>query len=666
MTSPTATPWYRERRIVVGLAAVLLMGIGLRTAYLNDYVTTSPYLNAPMGEAAQARALGVEVSHGYVTGPEFLPANPLYPLVLGAVYRTVGTSTARVAVLQAALGLLVLGLTFWLGLRLVSAEVGVLSAGLVALYGPLLQFESKLLPVTLAVLLNLAAVLVGTWALSRRRPAWSVLAGLALGLLVWARPWLLIFPVLLGVVALFRLRRASAAARRGGFVRAAFVAVGLLAALTPLLIRNAASGAPGALLPADFGVRVYAGNHPGATGADHRPPGFTGTRRERFAEARHFAAQDRQQPEISPEQVSRHYLGLAARWVADEPGRAATLLLRKAYRFAQQHEPATAYSYGQERLQHQALSWAALPFPALLLLGLVGLWLGGADPHRFLSTNLGAHLAFALLVSVSSEARCTVVPLLAVPASLALFTAARRLPRPAWAVALALAIPAATVLLGWNPLDSAPHLRAAAAERDGQAMERQSRHWAARGRFLEATRADPDRESAQLHLARADLALGRSRDAIARLNRLLNRWPRSTEAHLSLARAARHNAERAAALEDRGTSADWIHQANAHAQQALQLAPDSVDALLLYARLRRSLGKLRESGQLLRKAQGITATRGDLQVELGIDAAIHLQLDQAEARFLFARLLGGRPDPIWVRALEDARRQGALQPPPRP
>jgi Tfp pilus assembly protein PilF len=649
-------PWYRRADILFGLLAVFAMGIGLRAAYLQQYVGESPFLHAPAGEARTARDLAVEVSHGYVSGPEFLSFSPLYPLALGGVYRWVGESTGRVITLQAVLGLAMLWLVFWLGMRLASPSVGVLAAGLVALYGPLLHHESRLLPVTLVTLLNVSAVAVGTWALGRHRPAWCLLAGLVLGALVWARPWMLLFPLLLGAAGLVALRGRTPAERLRGVTRAAFLTAGLVLALTPLLIRNAASGAPATLFPADLGLRVYAGNHAGAAGDDRAPPGFTAPRSERFHEARFHAKVDLERENLSPRQVTRHYLGLAGSWWASDPAGAAVGTLRKAYRFVQRHEPGGSYSYARDRALYPALAWAVVPFSALLILGLAGLMLWRFPGRLWIGMNLAAHAAYGLLIFVSSEARSPVVPLLAIPAALALLGAAHRLTRTWQLASAALILAAGTAALWPNLLDGASALRAERMEQEGRALRSQGRRWAARGRFQKAVEAAPSRPSAQHALALADLSVGQVQDAVSRLQQVLRRNPRRAALHVTLARVSHQRAGHAAARNDRGASADWIHRAHAHAQQALQSAPRSVSALLLYARIRREMGRLQESEQLLRRAHRIAPHHGRVLVERGINAAIRQQLTLAESYFTFARLLGATPDPVWVQALRDARR----------
>ncbi len=649
-------PWFRRPSILWGLVAVFAMGIGLRAAYLQDYVSQSPFLHAPSGEARTSRDLAVEVSHGYTSGPEFLSTSPLYPLILGGLYRWVGESAGRVLMVQALLGLLTLALVFWLGLRLASPEVGVLAAGLLALYGPLLHHESRLLPVTLMTLLNVAAALVGTWALARRRAAWAVLAGLALGALVWARPWMLLFALLLAVAGLVRLRRLPAPRRLQRLARAAAVAVGLGVALTPLLIRNAASGAPGTVLPADLGVRVYVGNHAGAGGTDHAPPGFTGSRSARFAEARFRASAALEQAALAPVEVSGYYLELAGAWAAGAPLEAAAGVLGKAYRFAQRHEPGASYSYASDRDRYPALAWAALPFPALLLLGLAGLLALRFPGRGWIGLNLAAHAGYGLLVFVSSEARAPVTPLLAVPAALAVLAAARRLPRPRHLALAGGALALGIALLWPNPLDRFATQRAARAEQEGHALRRQGRRWAAHKRFGAAVRLAPDRPSGQHALARAERAVGHGEAAMARLRQLLQRHPRHVAAHVTLGRVAHEQAARAAARNDRGASADWIHRAHAHAQQALQLAPRSVPALVLYARIRREMGRLGESSRLLQRAYRIAPDAGRVLVEQGVNAAIRQELRLARACFVFGRLLGATPDPDWERALQEAER----------
>jgi 4-amino-4-deoxy-L-arabinose transferase-like glycosyltransferase len=106
---------------------------------------------------------------------------PLYPTLLGAAYRVVGTDLAVGRALNLALGVTVAVLALVLATRIAGPLAGLVAGALVAVYPPLLANDTVLLtePLSLALLLGMVLALTG------RR--WLV-AGVLLGLLVLARP----------------------------------------------------------------------------------------------------------------------------------------------------------------------------------------------------------------------------------------------------------------------------------------------------------------------------------------------------------------------------------------------------------------------------------------------------------------------------------------------
>ena len=108
----------------LGLAGVLVMALGLRIHYQGEYLEHSPYRQAPIGEARVHHELAEQLTRGHGSGPEFLAHNTAYPLLLAAMYRTVGRQTRHLAVFQAVLGLVILLLVYALGARVASPGVG--------------------------------------------------------------------------------------------------------------------------------------------------------------------------------------------------------------------------------------------------------------------------------------------------------------------------------------------------------------------------------------------------------------------------------------------------------------------------------------------------------------------------------------------------------------
>ena len=190
---------------------------------------------------------------------------PLYPYLLALALKTAGgTGLFRVA--QLALGAVNCGLAALLGARLFGARAGLLAGLACAGYAPFVMYDAEILRGTvvmttqLMLLLALAGMPGGGGGARRTR---ATAAGGAFGLAYLAEPSILLFlPLALGWMAwVIRMdaaprpvegpgRRASPpAAGAAARVAAAAAACGLFltgaaAALSPLIARNAAVGAP--------------------------------------------------------------------------------------------------------------------------------------------------------------------------------------------------------------------------------------------------------------------------------------------------------------------------------------------------------------------------------------------------------------------------------------
>jgi 4-amino-4-deoxy-L-arabinose transferase-like glycosyltransferase len=205
-------------------AAIVAVAAAVRLLYLvslGDYV--------PISDAHQYHDLAHNISEGHglaMTFPSldlhptaFRP--PLYPYVLAVTLSVFGFEALPGQLLNLALGLVVVVLTYTLGRRLGGDRVGVVAALAVALYPPLVANDVVLLTEPLSLVLLLAAVL----ALTARRWAWT---GVLTGLLVLTRPSAQFLVVVFAAWALWRL----------GWRRA----VGLLAVtamvVAPWIVRN--------------------------------------------------------------------------------------------------------------------------------------------------------------------------------------------------------------------------------------------------------------------------------------------------------------------------------------------------------------------------------------------------------------------------------------------
>ncbi|MDA0989394.1 MAG: tetratricopeptide repeat protein [Verrucomicrobia bacterium] len=342
---------------------------------------------------------------------------PLYPTFLTLVYKLTNTRLPAARLLHGLLGVAAAWLTFVLGQRLASRRVGLVSAGIVMLYGPLLFYFSQLLPAGLAVTLNLAA-LVALLALARRPSSWRALGcGMLYGLAALAVGNIL---ACLVVPIGWLLWRAYATPARRRYLQCAVALVaGTALCVLPVTVRNRMVSGEWVLISTNVGVNLYIGNNANMDATIAVRPGIDWDR----LVARPFAAGAE-----SPAQAQRYFTRATARFVADEPGTALANLWRKArWLFAATEIPRNISIYSFRRDSHilSALVWRlgdiAFPFGLIGAFGLLGLLLTlrRSTAHRLMAAHMGVYALTIIAFFPSARYRLPLMPPLIIFAVLA-------------------------------------------------------------------------------------------------------------------------------------------------------------------------------------------------------------------------------------------------------
>jgi 4-amino-4-deoxy-L-arabinose transferase-like glycosyltransferase len=229
------------------IAAGDLLG---RNTYHPDFLTSV----APM-----------ETWYRWWGGKEIFRQAPLYPYWVAGLSAVSSSSVGFVIFAQLAAGALQPLVIFWLAKRLLDARVGLVAAALTAFYGPFIFHQGVLLRDWLPPLLEPLALVALLTARARGRRLDWLLAGVTLGVAVLTKETILLFIplVLLWLVLEYRGVFKTAA------IPAAILILGFLLALSPLLFRNYAVGAPLFAISNQAGEAFIVGN-----AADGFPVGF--------------------------------------------------------------------------------------------------------------------------------------------------------------------------------------------------------------------------------------------------------------------------------------------------------------------------------------------------------------------------------------------------------
>jgi len=408
-------PW----AIPTPLAIILLAAALFRAIYFFFYARDDVLFEGLILDSAVYDSWAQRIASGEWLGRQAFYFPPLYPYVLGILFRAAGHSLALVYLLQALLGLVSIVLIHRIGAALFGPRAGILAAAGAALYAPFAFYETKVLGTTLGLTLNLTALALlvgaetaamggrdgagrGRGATGRRRGSsgrWLA-AGLVIGVASACLP---------GTVLLAPLYAASLAWRRATPAAVALL-LGTVLGLLPVTAHNLYVAGDFLPLSGQGGTTFYQGNHPNASGMYNAAPGFSGAPETQASEEQAIAERDTGRT-MRRSETSAHFFRKGLAWIASSPGAFILLEARKLAALLGDYEAPTEYSLHFERHKVPWLRLLALPFAAIAGAGVAGILKAGRPrpPAIALSVYTIAAAATPLIFYVSSRYRLPLV-----------------------------------------------------------------------------------------------------------------------------------------------------------------------------------------------------------------------------------------------------------------
>lgn len=355
-----------SKRFGLWLLGIVLGGLAIRVVHLLDIRAHDPFFSNPSVDPSRYHAWARELSAGDWIGSGTFHLGPLYPYVLGGLYRLFGDSLECSRWLNIALG----GLSIWLiGLlarRTFGWIEGLVAAALVSTYPMLIYVGGDILQENVQIPLN--ALMLIAWSAAQRDPRWHrmALAGACVGLSAWARANVLLFVPFAGV--LFILSDRGRGTRLESFRSIAWFVLGVAMALAPITIRNMLVAGDAVLLTDNAGINFYIGNNPDASGFFRTPAWIPAAQfndpdlMRSFARAHAEAAQGRV---LRPSEVSAHWAGMAIEWMLSSPTDALRLWWTKAWLLLS----CTEFGVERQIVIDQSFSWVLRwPLPGFMLI----------------------------------------------------------------------------------------------------------------------------------------------------------------------------------------------------------------------------------------------------------------------------------------------------------
>jgi tetratricopeptide (TPR) repeat protein len=611
-------PW---RTVLPGCLAVAVVGLGLRLVYLVE-VRRSPFYGLYLGDALVFHRWAQALAAGDWLGREVFFQAPLYPYLLGVLYRLAGDGPLAVHLLQAVMGAAACGLLAAAGWLFFGRRVGLLAGLGLALYPPSIFLEGLIQKSALDLLLT-GALLVALGLLARRPTVRRWLAaGLLLGLLVLSRENALILAAVLlawlwlgwrGRPATVAPAGAGTAAggsatvampaaaipRRMRWAWTAGLAAGLGLVLLPVALRNQVVGGEWALTTSNLGVNFYIGNNPQANGTYAPLQLGRGSAVVERADAARLAEAVVGR-DLSAGGVSRYWLGQGLAYAQAQPAAWLRLQWRKLALVLGRDEVADTEAQGAYADYSLILAAGGLGthFGLLLPLSVAGMILAPASRPRLASPErtakspgsacdpLAVHppigVLYALVVVyvlsvtlffVFARFRLPLVPLLLLFAAAAVVALAEALVARRLSRRLVVAAAATAVVAVWANRSryDAVSAKALTYANAGTTYAAANRDEAARILLQRAVALNPRSAVAQKDLGRVLMRSGHVEDALRHFQMATDLRPDYAEAYYYLGQAqaeAGQNVAAIGALEH----AVRLDPANAEAYNALGVA----------------------------------------------------------------------------------------------
>ena len=366
----TAAAGARYRRLV---RYALVLGVLLRIAVYLERALRDPGFNVAALDSDIFLAWAQRIAGGDLIGDKPFFLNPLYAYFLAPIVLVFGSGTLwATRAVQTVLGVATIALVAGASRRLLGDRAGIVAAFLAAAYPLLIFYEQVLMIVSLAVFLNaLLLYLLARFAESRRWTT-ALLAGLALGLSMLARPNVGLFALMLPLWLLF-LAPAGRSRIRFAVGRTAILAAGAVAVVLPVTIRNYAVGRDFVLVTSSGGVNLYQANNAGTRDTGQMRSEELRPHPVLVEQDAQLVAEREEGRSLKPSEVSAYWTRRALREMADSPGLTLGFFGRKLLLFLYGYEIPSSYHFEEEQRGTFSLRLNPLGFWLVSPLALFGI-----------------------------------------------------------------------------------------------------------------------------------------------------------------------------------------------------------------------------------------------------------------------------------------------------
>ncbi|MFH1791851.1 MAG: glycosyltransferase family 39 protein, partial [Candidatus Omnitrophota bacterium] len=365
---------------VLTVTAILALAFVMRLIFINELSKSIFAVPFSLDEEFYD-AWGMSIAGGQLLGKSVFYALPLYPYFVGAVYWLFGHSLYALRFIQIMIGTVNCLLVYLIGKRVFSAKTGFLAALLCSLYGFLILHEGQLLGVTLAIFLNLCAILMLMRAFSDGRKTWFLISGLVIGLSSLTMAGILMALPLI----IFSIFRFPDKKRAPGAVSALLI-IGVLAPISLSTLHNYLAEKDFVPITAHGGITFYTGNNPGAKPYFSSIPEIHGSDIRSFTQGAKNVAESSEKRPLKPSEVSRYWSRRAFAFITGQPVDYIILLSKKFLFFFNSAElQDVLVDYSALKQYTPVLRFAVFGFGFIMPFAILGICLNPrAEPKLFI------------------------------------------------------------------------------------------------------------------------------------------------------------------------------------------------------------------------------------------------------------------------------------------
>ncbi|MGQ9602724.1 MAG: tetratricopeptide repeat protein [bacterium] len=558
---------------------IFALAVILRLIYLAE-IKQMPFFDHPIMDASYHDTWARKVAQGELIGKEPFFRAPLYPYLLGLVYKLSRGSYVLPRLIQFLYGGATSVLVFLLAYKYGGRIAGIFAGIACASYPVLIYYDGELLTESLFTFLSTSSIYLLSKAIKGKlKPIF--ISGLLLGLAMITRPTIGLFLpfALLGIILLCHRRSLASI----------LLLTGIAIPIAPVTIHNYLVSGEFIPIVWQAGLNIYLGNNPDANGwsatsGELRKDWWGGYKDMIEIPRRELG----RKPRYS--EVSSYWTRKAIAYIRDNPADWIRLMLKKAALFWGRLEFPNNQDYNFMRLRSNALRNQVFNFSTIAPLALLGLLLGIRNRNLyFVNTFVVTYFIGTIAFFVCARYRIPIVPTLCILAGYSVSRLVSFFSFREWRNLL----PSLTALLGFAMI---VNLNLSGEKLPGYAQSYtgvskvliEKNDYAGAMEMLEkAIEENPQWAEAYEQMAIVNLKFERVDQAEANLRMAIKVMPQAASAYRTLGMIL--------------ISKDRIQEAREVLDQALRLAPFLEDVHNLLGVVERNKGNIQEAENFFRR-----------------------------------------------------------------